>query len=247
MARVKTVKRYLLTQEMRDVFMNNASEDKCQELIEKITDNYSVLGKMAIWLSIFRQSDSLGNFNSNSPRIRGRAGEMLALYVVKKLQADIPELKHSKVYHSFHYEGTEQDILFITERCVYFIEVKSQRSDNLSKMTSGAGSSGASQNEMHIERFDAFLKKRLRYIHDVPYEPYVVFAVSKNKKGEKIKGTTLMLPVQKLYKQISYSFRVKNVDGEVRDYDFLINQIENYIRTGEEKASETRHRKRLGY
>ncbi len=247
MARAKPIRKFILTQEMRDVFKNSPSEDTCQEQIEKMTGNYNIVGKMAIWLSIFRQSDSLGNFNSNSPRIRGRAGEMLTLYVIKKLQEDIPELKHSKVYHSFHYEGTEQDILFVTERCVYFIEVKSQRSDSITKMTSGAGSSGASQNEMHIERFDAFLKKRLRYIHDVPYEPYVVFAVSKAKKGERVKGTTLMLPVQKLYKQLAYSFKVKNQSCSVRDYDFLVNQIDNYIRTGEEKASEKQHRKRLGY
>lgn len=240
-------KRYALTQDMRNVFNTQKSEDDFQREIEKLTSNYNVPQKIAIWLSIFRQSDTLGKAFNNAPRIRGRAGEMLALYVVKKLQEDMPELQYSKVYHSFHYQGTEQDILFVTEKCVYLIEIKSQKAADASKMFTGAGSSGVTQNEMHIERFDAFLKKRLRYVHPIPFEPYLVYAVSNVRSKTKTKGTTVMLPVQRLYKQLFTSIRVVNAKAEVRDYDYLVHQLDEYIKSGEEKTSHNDHKRRLGY
>ena len=230
-----------------DVFKQEKTADNIQRRLETLLARETHIENIATWVQIFNSSDTLGKFYDNAPHIRGRAGEMITKYIILHLQSVSKSLKNSKLYHSFHYNGTEQDILLLTDRCIYLIEVKAKKADNYKDMSTGQGKKGISQNDMHKERFDKFLEQTLKYKYAVPIETYLVYVMSKNKdKAEIIDGTTL-LPAQRLFKQLCESYYKVNKNNSIRDFDYLLHLFEGYVKSGSEKAEESAHKRRLGY
>ena len=236
-----------LSSAIHDIFNQETSADKAQERIEALLKDVSVLESLKLWIEIFNSSDSLGKTKDTAPMIRGRAGEMMVVFTIKYLQQKSKSFTRSRMYHSFHFNGTEQDILLLTDRCIYLIEVKSTKSSNFNNMENKTGKKGVSQNDMHVDRFDSFLEKELKYRYAVPIETYLVYVMSDNSDKASIVDGTTLLPAQKLFRQLCDSYYIKHKTDKVRDFDYLLSLFHNYQKSGKALASEKEHKRRLGY